>query len=645
MYIIDVIPLALIPRNQDQILSYFYSEELAVGSVVETSFHFRKIKCIVVGCGTIKSRKLDFKKMADFELKNISKVINREPQVSEQQLKIAQWISNYYYAPLGICLKHILPPFWGKQKYRSPRATLGSRGSPSVASFQPDNHEKHIKHELNSGKQVFLMVAENMAGKYFLEKYAEFNPVCVNSGLKNKQYFEIWKKVQTGETKLIIGTRIGLFLPFNNLGLIIVDDESNDAYKSDMTPRYYAPDLTEFVAGLYGANTVISSIFPRIETLFKLKINFTDSNKEKTELINMISEIKSANFSIFSRELKEILLNPILNQQPKNKNQKLILFVPRRGHANYVVCQTCGKTIKCPNCNVNLVVHQQPSLKNFLNRQSVTSDQLLVCHHCDHSRIYPKQCPSCGDHRLKPIGIGIEKVETELKKYYNRANLACPKILRLDGDSVKNETEELETINSFLKTEPAILLATQMLFSYKHLLANLISKPITGIISADSLINIPDFRSEESLFRQFMIIAAISKKIILQTNNPEDSAISLFSRLKISEFVNLEINNREILKYPPFAKFTKITYKHFDAGRAGREAHIAAEKIRQIIKQNKFGIEAVGPYPAFISKEKGLFIWNILLKYQSAEIKTRNEILRVVSGKGWTIDVDPRSVV
>jgi primosomal protein N' (replication factor Y) len=366
----------------------------------------------------------------------------------------------------------------------------------------------------------------------------------------------------------------------------------------------------------------------------------------------MISEIKAGNFSIFSRDLKDEL-----NLLPK-KDGKLILYIPRRGHANFILCQHCGETLKCPNCNVSLVVHKNfavtPSLLQTTNYSLQTK---LLCHHCGYSGALPKSCPVCKSYQLKSFGIGIERVESEIKKHYQRANLKIPALFRLDSDSVKDERDEENIINDFLGAESAILLTTQMIFSHKHRLANNLQiKPVIGIITADSLVNIPDYKTEESLFRQLILLAGFGKRLIIQTHDPENPAIKYFAGGDVSGFIKSELKNREELSYPPFSRFIKISFKHFDNFKAKREIAIVAEKLKQVLRGDISRFDIMGPSPAFISKEKNFYIWSLILRDKqmlelpldsgAAEIKTRNELLRVVpGGRGWIIDIDPRTAI
>ena len=474
------------------------------------------------------------------------------------------------------------------------------------------------------------MVAENTAAKYFLEKYASLNPEFVSSGLSNKKYYELWQRVQNKKTSLIIGTRVGLFLPFQNLGLIIVDDESNEAYKSDMTPRYHGADLAQEIARIHSAKTIYNAVVPRLETFNKHPENHLSNLKLSSAVVNMIDEIKAGNFSIFSRDLKDLLIDL------KNDQKNAILYIPRRGHANFIFCQTCSKPILCPNCNASLVLHE------------ITAP-VLICHHCNYSQPKPKQCSYCKSYSLKSYGIGIEKVEDEIKKFFKYRNLDLPKLFRLDSGSVKTEAEEMKIIDGFMKTKGSIIITTQIIFSYKYL----IKSDVAGIINADTLINIPDFRAEESLFRDLLTLSYMASKVVIQTHNPEQIAIKLASIGNQEEFLKNELENRKEFSYPPFSMLTKITYHHQDSFRARKEAVILAEKLKTIIKYESGlkDIEIIGPNPGFISKERGYYIWNIVLKFKTItgqidneKLKARNKLLRAVP-TGWSIDQDPKSII
>ncbi len=604
MYILDVIPLVLIPRNQDQILSYFFDRPLPFGTVAAVPFNRRLIKAVVIGSDTLKARKLIYKKGVDFEMKNISKVLLAEPAVTDWQIKIASYLSAYYYASLGLCLKTVLPPFFFKKKKYN-------YGSSSM-----DNRRR----------QKFILIPEKIQADYYLQKYCGHNPIFLSSATPIKDYYASWQKVQAGQVEVIIGTRVGLFLPFANLQEIIVEDEANVAYKSDMTPRYHVSDLALFIAKLHGAKVNYTATVPRLETYQQFGLTAGPA-RARAQTVNMISERRAGNFSIFSRDLKNSLLSVI------SYKLKAILYIPRRGHANFLLCEHCGQIIKCPNCTASLVLHT-------LEPMTYNLKPALLCHHCAYFQPWPKSCPACGAYKFKSYGIGIEKVIAELSKFFKYSNLEAPRILRLDSDSIADETAEKKIVEDFRRLDSAILVATQMFFSQQPL----IKADVCGIINADTLINIPDFRAEESLFRQLYTLGTLANELIIQTRNPDDPAIKFAAGGDVKGFFKAELSIRKDFNYPPFSQLIKLTYRHKDGRRAEREAKILFEKLRLTAISHKLEIDILGPSPAFISRERGFNVWNIVLKAPCEEIKKRNELLRLVPA-GWVIDVDPRNII
>ncbi len=310
------------------------------------------------------------------------------------------------------------------------------------------------------------------------------------------------------------------------------------------------------------------------------------------QIADMRKEIRDANFSIFSRALKEAL------QVAHERREKLIIFIPRRGYANLIFCKSCGQAFKCKNCSASLVVH----------------DNILKCHYCNYEEARPKQCPNCKSYDLKAHGIGIDKVEAELKKFFSYQNLAIPKIAELSSDSKKLP----DTWN--------ILLATQAIFKYR----NLIKTPFLGIMNADALIHIPDYRAEEKLLRQTLLLASMTDHLLIQTYNPDDPALAAAATGKVKEFMKRELENRKSLGYPPFTQLVKLTSRN---------------RSREMLRRNAVALaQQLGgtAYPALIERERGMYVYNILLKFQNPNDKSK--ILQSVP-PDWSIDVDPINIV
>lgn len=445
MYILDVIPLVFLPRNQAQIVSYFHDSPLSRGTVVQVLFNNRKIKAVVVSTFDVARRKAVLKKQAMFTLKKIDKVLKKS--VSEDQIKKAQELSDYYLVSLGIAMRAVM--------------------------LHPD--EKNYK------------------------KYLVTGP------------------------------------------MIDIDD-------------------------------------------VEIK------NAKNIKIVDMRKEIRDANYSIFSRHLKEAL----------QTFDRVIIFIPRKGYANFLLCKDCGTGIKCPNCSASLVVHQN-----------------LRCHHCGFEQLKPKTCPSCNSYNLKPYGVGIEKVEVELLKFFKYQNLKIPSIVKLTSE-IKKIPENWD-----------VLLATQSLFTTR-----LPPVPFLAIINADTLIHIPDFRAEEILLRQTLLLASMAERTIVQTYNPDDPALVAAATGTVDEFWKKELEQRKQFDYPPFTKLIKLIYRNADNRKAKLVAQNVAEKLGGT------------PYPALISRERGQYVWNILLK-SPPTLNFKPETLNSLRNlpPDWQIDVDPLSVV
>ena len=650
MFIIEVIPLTILPPNAPQILSYFWGSALQKGAIVEIMLNKRKTKAVVLSSNPLEKEKLTLKKVG-FQIKKVNKVLFEKPRVSGYQLKLASWVAKYYHAPLGYTLKTILPSFALKKKYplTIPTEVIHRNLSPTCDVGYPQIWVYKTKKMINlleplikntAPKQVLILVSEKASIKYFSDNLSgELGASVVFSGMPNEKLYDIWKKAASGKVKVIIGTRQALTMPFKDLGLIIVDDPLHEFYKSDMMPRYNAVKLAHKVVELNNARLILTSVVAGVENYHKVKNgeyelkNIEARPEFDTEIVDLAQEIKTGNWSVVSKKLKEEILTYLKN------GKKILLFSPRRGYAGIMICGNCGSSVRCPQCDVAMRTHR-------------SVEMILVCHHCGISKPMPKNCPVCGNYNLKTAGpAGTQKIYDEVKSVLANAGVKA-KVLALDTDIVKNKTEEEEIISEMLKPEPAVLIATQMVFSHRFYLSfNLIT-----MINLDALINMPDFRSEENLFYQieklinFLPAEALAKtgepkKLIIQTYNPENKLLEKAALGNYEEFYEAELKLREMLNYPPFYKLIKLTFRHKDQNKASYAARITTEKLKMAIARARLGeeVKLIEAMPAYIEKEKGLFIYNIFLKVRK-DYPDIGNILKYV-GPGWIIDVEPRSLL
>ncbi|HXK40652.1 MAG TPA: primosomal protein N' [Candidatus Paceibacterota bacterium] len=653
MYIIEVIPLTILPPNVPQILSYFSDSELPKGAVVEISLNKRKVNAVVISSSSLEKEKLSLKKV-DFQIKKLTKVLYEDPQVSDYQLKLAVWLARYYYSPLGYTLKTILPSFAFKKKYpltvgekviHNFPLTTRSVVNPQLLIYKTKGLAERLRTIVNkflqsqqkatsaAGRQVLIMVPEKTAINYFVTNLPEkFQTSVVFSGLSNEKLYDAWQKARSGETDIVIGTRQALNMPFKDLGLLIVDDPLHEFYKSDMVPRYNAVTLAHKVAELNNARLVLTSVIPGIENHYKAKngvyeLKHIESRpKFDAEIVDMAQEVKNANWSPISKKLNEELLAYL------RENKRVLIFSPRRGYAGILICGNCGSAVKCPQCEVAMRTHR-------------SVEMLLVCHHCALSKPMPKNCSVCGNHNLKTVGpAGTQKIYDYVKARLAAADIKAT-VLALDTDIVKNETEEDEIISE-ISNPPAgggsVLIATQMVFSHRFYL----NFDLIAIINSDALTNIPDFKSEENLFCQMeKFVNFEPKKLLIQTYNPENELIEKAVAGDYIDFYDNELKLREVLNYPPFFKLIKLTFRHTNRNKASYAARVTTEKLKMAVARMRLGneIKIIEATPAYIEKERGLYFYNIFLKVQEG-YQDINDLLKY-AGPGWLIDVEPRSLL
>lgn len=631
MFVIEVIPLAALPSSVPQILSYFFDKKLERGTIIEGLIGNRNIKGVVVDSVPLAEYKIGLKK-AEFQLKKLTGVLFDIPQISDRQIHIALWLSKTYYIPLGMCLKAILPPFLFKKNFPvepEPRKqTEEVKRKPSFILTNAKNTLNNIRpiisHAVTKGGQVVLVVPDNQTINHFYENLKDFESAKVYSELGNKKLHEAWQNVQSGKTKLLIGTKQALLFPFKDLSLVIADDPLHESYKSEMSPKYNASELAKHIAEMNNCRLVFISPISGVDNYHRLKEK-TYELLDKTEVgpeiktVNMVSEIKSSNFSIFSRELRNEI----------TKDQKILIFSPRRGHSGIIICQNCGWTAKCPNCEIAYRIHR-------------SEDLILMCHHCNNTQRLPEHCPNCNSSKLKPTGpAGSQKIYEEVRKILSQNEISGVPVLILDTDVTANPTEEEEVMNEIAKPGKSILIATQMVFSYRY--SHIFDFVV--VMNADSLIQSPDFRTEERLLYQLEKLSDFKpQEILIQTFNPENQAIAMWTQKGFKSFYEKELAIRQALTYPPFSRLIKLTFRHPNREVASREARVLAGKLKMAVMQLQLSdkMKISDSSPGYTEKERGLYTYNIVIKSLTGQ--TPKEILKYIPPR-WIIDVDPRSLL
>ncbi|MFH1997298.1 MAG: primosomal protein N' [Patescibacteria group bacterium] len=428
---------------------------------------------------------------------------------------------------------------------------------------------------------------------------------------KNKEREKNFKKVKNNLILKLENKNI-VFSPFKDLKSITIENEESELYKSwARRPYYNVKTIAIQLAKIHKAKLILKSKIPSIQTLYKYKpIIEKQAKNKKTKLIDMRQEMKQGNYSIISKELEERI----------KKYKKAILYITRRGTSTFVLCRECGYTANCKNCDAPMVFHE--SLRK--------TNKSLLCHHCSKQDIAPVLCPKCRSIKIKYFGSGTEKVESELKKIF-------PNVLRMDGDISEKPEQQEKIIKEFKKTN-SILIGTQMILN-KDIKADL-----TGIISIDTLLNLPDYHNSEKIFQIINKLKQMSnKEFVLQTYSPENNTIQNAIANNIKTFYNQEIKTRKLFSYPPFSQIIKLSFEHKNPIIAKDQVKILLEKLKQQKKNLNLNLEIIGPIPGFISKVRNQYKWNILIKSKE-KIEKRNKLLIIVPSN-WEIQVDPETIL
>ncbi|MDP2950230.1 MAG: primosomal protein N', partial [Chloroflexota bacterium] len=492
------------------------------------------------------------------------------------------------------------------------------------------------------GRRGIVLVPEISLTPQTVRRFAERFPgqvAVTHSGLSLGEQFDQWRRIRDGHYAVVVGPRSALFSPQPDLGLIVMDEEHEWTYKQqDPAPRYHARHVAEKLAELTGAVLVLGSATPDLESYHRAKSGSyrllelgervqplaADNGGGRSclprplpevEVVDLRQELRAGNRSIFSRSLAQAVDAALA------AGEQVILFLNRRGAASFVQCRDCGHVPRCPSCSVSLTYH--------------ASEGKLICHHCHRGRRLPGRCPQCDSPRIRFLGIGTEKVEQEAAQAFAGARL-----LRWDRDVTRRRGAHERILARFLAREADILIGTQMIA--KGL--DMPSVTLVGVISADVSLNLPDYRSGERTFQLLEQVAGragrgpLGGRVIIQTYTPHHYAIEAAARHDYAGFYEHEVALRRRLGYPPFGRLARLIFAHTNPVHAQEQAFRLAKTLRQERDRRGIpGVDILGPAPAFVPKVRGRHRWQVLLRGGDPA-----ELLGELSfGQGWTIDVDP----
>jgi primosomal protein N' (replication factor Y) len=519
-----------------------------------------------------------------------------------------------------------------RKKYK-PILLYGVTGSGKTEVYL-----RALERNKQSGRQAIVLLPEigltDQMLKIFSARFGH-EVVTWHSNITAKEKRQAWEKMISGKASIIVGARSAIFAPFSNLGLIIIDEEHENSYYQEQNPKYHAREVGLKRGMLEGATVLLGSATPSLETSYKASTGeyglATLNNRikarplPKVEIVDLRLELQKGNFSIFSE-----LLHAKIKERLEAKEQ-VILFINRRGYNNFFICRDCGYNVRCKSCDISLTYH--------------ATSQELKCHYCGYRQSIPEACPKCGSARIRGFGIGTERVEQEVNKYFPTARVA-----RLDTDMAKRDYRK-EVLNKFKAGKIDILVGTQMIakgFDFHGV-------TLVGVISADLSLNMPDFRARERTFQLLTQVAGRAGRgekageVVIQTYWPENEVVLAAQKQDYKGFYQSEILNRKELGYPPFSHVIRIlVFGEFEEKvREGCHDFVGILK-EEVVKRNDVAV--LGPAPAPISKLQDLYRWQVILKgseitelrhVTTEAIKRVHELTYVAGQLRWSIDVDP----
>jgi len=504
------------------------------------------------------------------------------------------------------------------------------------------------------GRKVIILVPEIALTPQTAQRFLARFPGRVglmHSQLTDGERYDTWQRCRTGKIDILIGARSALFAPFDNIGLIVLDESHDSSYKqAEPSPRYHARSAAIALARITGATTILGSATPDILSMHRARSGKMDlislpnrilaheqrlhdqstrfgvpsqytaltgaaASKDlpPVRIVDMKQELRAGNTSLFSRPLQTALSETL------QAGHQAILFLNRRGSSTYIFCRDCAWVLKCPYCDVPLTHHQD--------------QQSALCHHCGYQIDPPVACPQCGSSRVRYFGAGTEHIQTELQRL-----LPDAQSIRWDRDTARSLGAHEIILANFAAHKADVLIGTQMIA--KGLDLPLVT--LVGIVSADVGLNLPDYRMVERTFQNLTQVAGragrglLDGRVILQTFYPQHPVILAASRHDYARFYEAELNQRRSLVYPPFTRLARLVYRSTSQRIAEREARIMAADIRA----RHPDADLIGPAPCFFHRLRGQHRWQIIVRSSEPQAIVPSRL-----PEGWIVDIDPTSLL
>ena len=715
--IAKIVPALKLPKNITQVFSYItpnkFEKKIKVGMLVEIFFRNKKIIGVVYDL----KKEIIKKDNQQYKLNKIENLLDNSISLSREQIKLAEYISEYYYTPLSLVVKTIIPNItknkarkkielnnvmvsllnYNNYKYNILRQAqddifkkIKSKNKILfIHNLQSERHYLYSEivrqaHYDKDKSQVLILLPEYFDvynfTSFYQDKFGENKIAILTSELTKNQYFSEWQKIKNGSAKIIIGTRQAIFASFQNLKLIIIDDEHSSSYKQwDLNPRYHSVKVAEKLAEIWKAKIILSSPAPSVGNYYGIcncycegatateaipKLNSSSivtgllrhsttlslrsiprNDSNNINLIDINAERQKKNYSVLSEDLQDSLLKNIYEKK------QAIIFIPRLGNNTITQCRDCHWIAQCKNCETTLVSYSS----------------YLYCQKCQEKIALIKKCPKCQGQNVNSFGSGSIKIEEEIEKLFANKNI---KIARLDSNIASHKSKQLKIYQDFINKKIDILIGTQMVLKNW----NLENLALTAILFPEIIFNQPEFNSCE---KSFQFLTSISNKannnhqVMIQTQKPDNDLFKItrssaskrrsrtpkiFTLRQIQddmlkfytdEFENRKAISKNSIGYPPFSQLIKLIYKDFNSQNCQAEAERMFRALDSKIKNNqklKNKFEIIKPFPASSYKEFNKYRWHIIIKSVCEDLESRNSLLNLVK-KNWIIDVDPDSVL
>ncbi|MFZ3032164.1 MAG: primosomal protein N' [Candidatus Moraniibacteriota bacterium] len=646
LYRLEVAPLTILPLGRSPFFSYASDVPIPKGSLITISFGTQTTEGVVFECQVLPGKK-------PIWMKYFTSIV-KESFLTEAQCQLALQVSEEYFTPLGKTLKHFLPKMVVARKTEAvpahPLKILRTTKEEQILVKKFFEKKQSLPRYLDTAlfkdpKKLIALIAKDAIKKeqvliivpeiililgwesYFLDFFRSESLVVLHSKLSAGAFFAAWERIRSGEGRVIIATRQGLFAPFQNLGAIIITEEQDESYKQwDMSPRYHGKRVAAFLASITRARLLYTSSTPSVESLHGIaekKIVPLQPLAEHASItpaltiVNLKLERYRRNFSPLSEELALSLRDTI------DRGGQALLYINRQGINAFSVCESCKSVLRCKNCDHPLTSTKEGNFR---------------CLSCGYVTTLFPNCPTCGHLTFRHVGFGTEKIEKEVRKLLPKARVA-----RLDSTTLRDSKILETTFEKGMKGEIDVLIGTQMILKAPPL-PNL---ALVAMIDADSLLLFPDFQADERLFRDLsravrQVAHTPKGRVFVQTFRPEGAFFQKIAERNSTAMLEYILAERQELSYPPFFRFLILTCQGKTEKKTTMEAQALFTDIERILPKT---YRLTSPRPTTFLKKKTRFESAILIRFPEGEPLPENlRVLLRKNSKDCSIDIDPITI-